>query len=301
MTLKVDDPFSTDRLNSVSDFRPEWDVPALGQSFTDSFSTAVNAVRSNSGLDAQRKIHAFLGPAGYGKTHLFGRISHQQKEQVHFVFLQAVPGVEGAEQVLEGLAERHAVGLPHGAWRLSSLQFNTQAVDANTKMVLGDAVGGRVPWLSKGDHFTNELPEYFPPEWNGKLQAPSPQADVYALGVLACELLLGRAAVQRVRQQLGQSANAATPFREVMLGELKTIGLSRRGRQLLHRMLEPDPQRRPQHARAVLETPKHFFQPVSVLSLVCGVLVIVALGLAVGWSRNSTSLTVSMVAERLRP
>jgi hypothetical protein len=34
----VDDPFATDRLNGVDDFRPEWDVPALGAGFTAAFS-----------------------------------------------------------------------------------------------------------------------------------------------------------------------------------------------------------------------------------------------------------------------
>ena len=107
----LEDPFATDRLNDVSDFVPEWDVPTLGRAFTDSFSAAVTAVRSKSGLDAERKIHAFLGSPGYGKTHLFGRIHHQQKEQVHFVFLQAVDGVEGVDKArqLESVLRWHLV------------------------------------------------------------------------------------------------------------------------------------------------------------------------------------------------
>lgn len=63
---QVDDPFATDRLNHVGDFRPEWDVPALGKTFTDAFSAAIDDVRADPDPDPDRKIHAFLGQAGYG-------------------------------------------------------------------------------------------------------------------------------------------------------------------------------------------------------------------------------------------
>lgn len=190
------------------------------------------------------------------------------------------------EQALAGLAELHAVGLPHGAWQLSSLQFTTQAVAASTRLVLGDAIGGRVPWLSKGQRLTNGLSEYFPPEWNGRLQAPSPQADIYAMGLVACEMMLGRETVKTVKQQHGQSAAAPERIRKQLLNKAVNKGLSRHGRKLLARMLEPNPQLRPAHARAALETPSSILRPVNVLALASGVLVIATILLSIGWSRQ---------------
>lgn len=101
LRLEVDDPFGTDRLNDVCDFRPEWDVPTLGKAFTEAFSTAVDAVRAHPEPSPTRKVHAFLSPAGYGKTHLLGRINHAQMGRVYFAFIPALSGAN-SESELEG-------------------------------------------------------------------------------------------------------------------------------------------------------------------------------------------------------
>ncbi|WP_439625031.1 FtsK/SpoIIIE domain-containing protein [Gemmata sp.] len=99
---KVDDPFSEDRLNDADDFRPEWDVPTLGKRFTDDFSAAIDQVRAHPRADPKPdpklKIHAFVGPAGYGKTHLFGRLRHRHGDRVYLAFLGAPPAVEGDDK-----------------------------------------------------------------------------------------------------------------------------------------------------------------------------------------------------------
>ncbi|MBN9517563.1 DNA translocase FtsK [bacterium] len=94
----MDDPFSTDRLNDVADFRPAWDVPTLGAAFTTAFSAAIDDVRARPAPDPGRKIHAFLGPAGYGKTHLFGRIHHHQRDRVYFAFIPALSGIDSGDR-----------------------------------------------------------------------------------------------------------------------------------------------------------------------------------------------------------
>jgi hypothetical protein len=96
--LKVDDPFGMDRLNGLGDFHPEWDVPALARQFTDDFSSAVDQVRAHPRPDAGRKIRACISPAGYGKTHLFGRLQHQQRDRVYLAFIAAPPGFEGGNK-----------------------------------------------------------------------------------------------------------------------------------------------------------------------------------------------------------
>ena len=87
--LQVEHPFTFDRLNGPGDFRAEWDVPSLGKAFTDSLSCDIDRVRSRPAPDPQRKLHLFSGQAGYGKTHLFGRVHHQQGDRVQFVFIPA--------------------------------------------------------------------------------------------------------------------------------------------------------------------------------------------------------------------
>ena len=96
--IKVEDPFATDRLNGVSDFYPEWDVPTLGRQFTDDFSIAIDDVRVRPQPDPKRKVRVLIGPAGYGKTHLFGRLQHQQRDRVYLAFLAAPPGLEGMDK-----------------------------------------------------------------------------------------------------------------------------------------------------------------------------------------------------------
>ena len=174
------------------------------------------------------------------------------------------------EQILDGLEELHAAGLSHGTWRLDSLLLDTNPVDANTKAVLGDAVGGVVPLISQGGILVDGVSDYFPPEWNGVLKPPSPQADVYALGLLACEMLLGRAVVRNVKAQ--QIAPARV--RELLLAKVGNKGLSRSRCEVLRRMLEPNPKLRPAHARAVRDGRKPFLRLVPALAVTAGVLFI---------------------------
>lgn len=87
--LQVEHPFAMDRLNGPDDFRTEWDVPSLGKAFTDALSHDIDQVRARPMPDPKRKVHLFAGQAGYGKTHLFGRVRHQQGDRVQFVFIPA--------------------------------------------------------------------------------------------------------------------------------------------------------------------------------------------------------------------
>ena len=72
--LSCDNPFETDRLNEAGNFRPEWDVPSIGEEISSSLDHDVEAVRSQAKPDPKRTIHVIVGDPGHGKTHLFGRL-----------------------------------------------------------------------------------------------------------------------------------------------------------------------------------------------------------------------------------
>jgi hypothetical protein len=98
-------PFASNRLNEALDFRPEWDVPDVGRLISDALDHDIGAVRASPDPDPARKIHLIYGPAGYGKTHLFGRIQHRQGDQVCFVFVHAPCCPAGAAEDQVGAVE----------------------------------------------------------------------------------------------------------------------------------------------------------------------------------------------------
>jgi hypothetical protein len=83
----VDHPFASDRLNGVAEFRPGWDISSFGMEASDALNKEVDAVRDRPLPHGGRKIHALIGPSGYGKTHLFGRVLHAQQGRVQFVYV----------------------------------------------------------------------------------------------------------------------------------------------------------------------------------------------------------------------
>ena len=84
-------PFEANRLNGAADFRADWDIPSAGQAISAALSNDIVAVRSRPAPDPSRRIHLIRGAAGYGKTHLFGRVQSEQGERVQFVFVAAPP------------------------------------------------------------------------------------------------------------------------------------------------------------------------------------------------------------------
>ena len=97
--LQVEHPFAMDRLNGPDDFRVEWDVPSLGKAFTDALSRDIDRVRTRPEPHPECKVHLFAGSAGYGKTHLFGRVRHQQGNRVQFIFIPAPKGASNIHAV----------------------------------------------------------------------------------------------------------------------------------------------------------------------------------------------------------
>jgi hypothetical protein len=74
-------------MNGAAEFRLGWDVASFGREASDALNREVDAVRAVPLPHGGRKIHALIGPSGYGKTHLFGRVLHAQQGGVQFVYV----------------------------------------------------------------------------------------------------------------------------------------------------------------------------------------------------------------------
>src|SRR5262245_15488829 len=90
-------PFHADRLNRSSNYRPEWDVPSINKDVSDAILGMVCSVRGSTETRLEQKVPVLTGTAGFGKTHLFGRLAHQLKDEAFFVFVPQLE--EGAPPV----------------------------------------------------------------------------------------------------------------------------------------------------------------------------------------------------------
>lgn len=99
-------PFGRGILNGPADFIPDWDVPSIGAQATAQLLGAIGEINGRADVDPDRKIQVLLGPPGYGKTHLFGRLGHQLRGRVLFVF---VPQIQDLSRPLDHI--RHHVVL----------------------------------------------------------------------------------------------------------------------------------------------------------------------------------------------
>lgn len=86
-TFRTENPFLVDRLNDATNFRAEWDVPAINDAATSAIIEQIEQLRGRTEPDPQQRILVLKGAVGRGKTHLFGRIAHELREGVFVVFV----------------------------------------------------------------------------------------------------------------------------------------------------------------------------------------------------------------------
>ena len=158
--------------------------------------------------------------------------------------------VNAAEHALEGLAALHAAGLPHGAVTASRLVAAPDPVTMQTVVRLTGAGGSHataaVPWDGP---VTDEDAVTAPEIWRGG--APSPAADLYALGATLYFLLAGQhphATPDMTRTACGQRHLDAV---HAPLAEARA-GVSRPLEVWLDWLMQPDPADRPPDAGTAL-------------------------------------------------
>lgn len=107
-----------------------------------------------------------------------------------------------ADQLLAGLAALHGMGISHGDLRRRNV-FVSKQPDGNGfsgPIWIADPVIGSLTWWSQGALLDQEATHYYPPKWTGVAKEPSAKSDLYALGILLSELLLGPGALPSDRK-----------------------------------------------------------------------------------------------------
>lgn len=140
--------------------------------------------------------------------------------------------------LVAGVEELHAQKLFHGDLRPGNIIVRraTSVLD----VAIGNAVTGPLQFWADGRIVDDELHRYLPPETNGAIAEPSAASDLYALGVIGCELFLGHKAMQTLAGKSVELHQA-----------LKERGVPRATRRTLLKLLDTNPQNRPRLAEDV--------------------------------------------------
>jgi DNA segregation ATPase FtsK/SpoIIIE, S-DNA-T family len=98
---ELTNPFREYKISGLGDYRPEWDVVSFAAEVSDTLTRQIRAQKGRSSPSPDQKIPVIVSQGGYGKTHLYGRISHALAHEVFFVF---VPPFENPRAPLQHIA-----------------------------------------------------------------------------------------------------------------------------------------------------------------------------------------------------
>lgn len=140
------------------------------------------------------------------------------------------------EELLTGLAALHAREIFHGDICPANIFLTKASPESKRHVRIADTAIGPVTLGTRGTS------RYYPPEWKEQSHEPRANADLYALGLVICEMLLGKSAVASALKD-GKAIQNQLP------SKLKPKRVSR----LVKDLLEPDPKNRPANAGKALE------------------------------------------------
>ena len=189
-------------------------------------------------------------------------------------------------EIATGLSEMHKLKLVHGDVRPENVLLDAATIRPDACARLGDSAVGQLAHWSRGRLLHNECRSYFPPEWNGQLGTPSTEADVYALGLIACEMLLGRQVHTRL------DTNSGVELWPQLNARLRKRNIPGTRIEFLAHLLAADPKDRLRDGTAVLaemNRPESSLQVWRRRAVVIAAIVILAAG-TIHWGQTARSL-----------
>ena len=113
-------------------------------------------------------------------------------------------------QLAAGLEELHGRLGSHGGLCAEQVFVDSNSLSVDSRVWIGGVELGYLPYWSNGERLVPKSHESFPPEWQGTLREPSKGADVFALGLLAVELLAGHDARAHIAATPATAAESAS-------------------------------------------------------------------------------------------
>ena len=157
------------------------------------------------------------------------------------------------EHLLRALAGLHDNRLPHGDVRLRKLHLVSPDSERETAWLV-DADVGSLTSLSENGLLDENARFYYDPDWKGRPGQPTNQADLFAAGLVAVEILLGKSANPLRRdEQFDDEDPPDTDIVTAVLPRLKQAGIDASTRDLISTLLASDPDKRPPNAGAALK------------------------------------------------
>lgn len=158
---------------------------------------------------------------------------------------------EVLRQIALGLSHLHQHVGPHGDLCLRSIRVNKLTLDEDTQVAIADAELGLVGEWSGGIKIPDGYQQNRPPEWKGDKSDRSTKAgDVYSLGLIGAQLLLGTANFRDVRKT---ATDTNQPLTDVLDMRLKDQGVSASSRRILKCLMATTPTARPPDGQAAIE------------------------------------------------
>lgn len=207
--------------------------------------------------------------------------------------LDATEANQLLKQILSGLAELHNRGIAHGDVRTKNVYVSTAGGQQSTAWLVDTSIGP-MTWWSGGKSRDADARRHYPPEWEGKTSEPSFKADLYAFGLMACELFLGRKA------DTAKGGAAADAKGVEVRCRLRKAGVPRGTRKLLDCVLVDNPEERPRDAIDAarqwekLERRDHWRMPVVVAAAIAAILLLI-----VGLGARSTAKRLAEAESRI--
>ena len=113
-------------------------------------------------------------------------------------------------QLVAGLEELHGRLGAHGGLCAEHVFVDSNPISEESHVWIGGVELGHLPHWTDGKRLVPNAYMSFPPEWQGTRREPSKGADVFALGLLAVELLAGNNARTHIAATPAKAAESAS-------------------------------------------------------------------------------------------